>query len=129
MSFVSHSARTATVNNDYNDDYSNSDSTNTAAEANNGHNNNDKTITNGPASMAEVVLRLARSKNNNGESSSRIAMISGTGAGTYGSKVGASRSVLGFLRIPLRPPSLSPPLRDDDEDDDGSASAVGERPC
>ena len=58
MSFVSHSARTATVNNnDYNDDYSNSNSTNT--EANNGNNNDN---TNGPASVA-VVLRQARSEN------------------------------------------------------------------
>ena len=49
MSFVSHSARTATVNND-NDDFSNSDSTNT--EANNSNNDN----TNGPASATSMVV-------------------------------------------------------------------------
>ena len=70
MSFVSHSARTVTTVNDDNDDYyGNSDSTAiTTAEANN---NNDNTITNGPASMAAVVLRLARSENNGECRSSR----------------------------------------------------------
>ena len=56
ISFVPHSARTATVNDD---DHSNSDSTTT--EANNSHNDNENT--NGPANIA-VVLRLARGDNN-----------------------------------------------------------------
>ena len=65
MSFLSHSARTTTVNDD---DYSNRDSTATT-EANNNNNSNNDDNTNGPASMAVVVLRLARSEN--GESCSR----------------------------------------------------------
>ena len=61
--------------------------------------------------------------------SSTFAIMSGTGAGTYGGK--GSRSVLGLLRIP--PPRRPlPSLLRDDEEEDGSAiseaSAVGERP-
>ena len=103
MSFVSHSARTVTVNNN---DYSNSDSTATTggAEANNNDN------TNGSASTAAVVLRLASC-----DSSSRKRGRSPTAASSSRSSGGNSRR--GILKRPrtsygepLLPPYVPAPV-------------------
>ena len=80
MSFVSHSARTVTVNNS-DDNYSNSDSTATTTSGGAEANNNNDNTTNGSATSPAgvMVLRLAR-----GHSSSRRSGRSPTAAAAAG---------------------------------------------